>query len=110
MKDEVPPAFIFVKEDKVTYRVNCNDILFIESVGDYNKIVTAQKVYLTYQTLRKLQEILPANSFPRIHKSYIVSLSKIDNIIGNQLKIKDILLPVGQTYRESFFKLLEKLK
>ena len=81
--DEPPRNLIFVKEDKITYKVDIEMILFIESVGDYNKIHTRQKVYLTYQTLKKLQDLLPFTSFPRIHKSYIVALSKIDSIIGN---------------------------
>ena len=98
--------FIFIKEEKATYKVDMNDIYFIESVGDYNKIYTKDKVYLTYQTLKKLQDLLPADQFPRVHKSYIISLNKLEKIIGNHIKIMDQDVPIGQTYRKSFFDLI----
>lgn len=99
--------FIFIKEEKATYKVNTNDIYFIESVGDYNKIYTKDKVYLTYQTLKKLQELLPQDKFPRIHKSYIIALNKIDKIVANYVKILNNEIPIGHTYRKSFFDLIE---
>lgn len=108
--NEPQQSFIFVKEDKITYKVDVNDILYIESVGDYNKIYTLQRVYLTYQTLKKLQELLPHEQFPRVHKSYIIALNKVDNIIGNQVKINNEAIPVGQTYRKAFFNLVDKFQ
>ncbi|MFC2096091.1 LytR/AlgR family response regulator transcription factor [Bacteroidota bacterium] len=99
--------YIFVKEDKATYKISMNDIYFIESVGDYNKIYTKDKVYLAYQTLKKLQDLLPSDQFPRIHKSYIIALNKIEKIIGNHIKIMGQDVPIGQTYRKSFFDLIE---
>lgn len=104
---ESKPNFLFVKEDKVTYKVDLNEILYIESVGDYNKIITTEKVYVTYQTLKKLVGYLPEHEFARIHKSFIISIAKIDRIIGNQVKIKDQAIPIGQTYRKGFFELIE---
>ncbi|MBI9034224.1 MAG: response regulator transcription factor [Bacteroidales bacterium] len=95
-------AFIFVKSDKITYKVDHKDILYIESVGDYVKIITDDKSILSYQSLKKLEEILPAKYFPRIHKSFIISVSRIDSIEGNQIKIKDITIPIGRNYKQHF--------
>ena len=105
---EPKQQFIFVKEDKISYKVDIDEIMYIESVGDYNKIYTEKKVYLTYQTLKKLQELLPSNHFPRIHKSYIISFNKIENITGNHVKIKGEIIPIGQSYRKEFFKQVER--
>lgn len=107
---EPKPVFIFVKEDKVTYKIDINDILYIESVGDYNKVFTKKKVYIAYQTLKKLQKLLPDDLFPRVHKSYIVSLHKVDSIIGNQVKIMDSYIPIGHMYRKTFLDLVDKFR
>ncbi len=95
-------AFIFVKSDKVTYKINHKDILYIESVGDYIKIITNDKNVMSYQSLKKLEDVLPVKYFPRVHKSFIVSVSKIDSIEGNQIKIKDNIIPIGRNYKQHF--------
>ena len=96
------PDFIFVKEDSTTYKVSLIDILYIESIGDYIKIHTANKIYITYQTLKKMDENLPSNVFVRVHKSFIVSFNKIDSIQGNVIKMGNHEIPVGYSYRKSF--------
>jgi DNA-binding LytR/AlgR family response regulator len=98
--------FIFIKEDKTIYKINFDDILFIESIGDYNKIHTEKKTHIAYQTLKKIELVLPGNLFIRVHKSYIVSLRYIDSIDGNQIKIKDKIIPIGKFYRKSIISLM----
>jgi DNA-binding LytR/AlgR family response regulator len=98
---------IFVKVDKVNYKVNLDDILYIESVGDYIKIFTSEKNYLTNITMKKIEAGLPSCSFKRVHKSYIISISKINSAEGNMIKINNAVIPIGQTYRKDFFKLIE---
>lgn len=106
-RQQLEGSFIFVKDDKVTYRIDLNDILYVEAVGDYVKVVTQDKVYMTCQTMKKMETWLPANRFPRVHKSYIIAISKINSIEGNILNINQMLIPIGQTYRKSFSDLLE---
>ena len=93
-------SFIFIKEDKVSYNVDVNKIFYIEAVGDYIKIFTPEKIFLTYMSLKKIAETLPASKFLRVHKSYIVSADKIKLIDGNVIRILDNRIPIGKSYRK----------
>ncbi len=108
-RQQIDEAFIFVKDDKISYRVDLKDIYYVEAVGDYAKIVTSKKVYVTCQTMKKMESILPSNRFPRVHKSYIIAISKINSIEGNILNISGTQISVGQTYRKAFFDLIDSL-
>ena len=98
--------FMFVKSGKKTFKVNLNDILYIEALGDYVKIYTTQKMIVSYQSLKNIENILPASFFPRVHKSFVISLSKVDHIEGNHVRIKDREIPIGSNYKLEFEKLL----
>ncbi|MEQ9405163.1 MAG: LytTR family DNA-binding domain-containing protein [Cyclobacteriaceae bacterium] len=101
--------FILLKADKKTHRVNFEDLLFFESIGDYVKAhIRGKNVLIIGDTLKKLEESLPENLFIRIHKSYIISISHLEYIEGNRVKIGDELIPVGQTYREKVNDLFNK--
>ena len=60
--------------------------------------------------MKQLEEILPPNRFVRVHKSYIIALDKINAIERQEIYIKDRIIPIGITYQEQFFKLLESRK
>jgi DNA-binding LytR/AlgR family response regulator len=92
--------YIFIKEDKTIYKIDFRDILYIESLGDYNKIHTEKKTHIAYQTLKKLELTLPENRFVRVHKSFIISIQHIESIDGNQIKIKGNSIPIGKIYRK----------
>jgi len=100
--------FIFVKDDKVTYKIDIDKILYIESMGDYVKIITEDKNYISNQTMKRIEELLIRKDFPRIHKSFLVNLSKIESIMGNMICIKKFNIPIGKTYRKDFFDLLSE--
>jgi DNA-binding LytR/AlgR family response regulator len=104
---ETGVEYVFVKEGNSTHKVNVADIILIESVGDYNKIHTSEKVYITYQTLKEINSLLPYALFPRIHKSFVIHMKYLEYITGNSVKIKDKLLPVGKTYRKQFFDIVK---
>ncbi|MDF2190798.1 LytTR family DNA-binding domain-containing protein [Paraflavitalea sp. CAU 1676] len=95
--------FIFVKADKKVFKVNLADILFVEALDDYVRIVTNQGNYLVHDTMKGLQEELPALQFMRVHKSYIIARSKIVFIEGNYVRIADRDIPIGASYREEVF-------
>lgn len=95
--------FIFVKADKKVYRINLSAIEYIEALDDYVRIVTTDTQYLVHDTMKGMQEELPAAEFMRIHKSYIISRSKIVFIEGNYVRIADKDIPIGASYREEVF-------
>ena len=104
--DHPSASFIMVKSDKRLHRVSLIDILYIQSYGDFIKIHTRDKTFIGSETLRNTESLLPSDLFIRIHKSYIISVMAFKYIEGNQVKIGEQMLPIGQTYKE---KLLRKL-
>jgi two-component system LytT family response regulator len=99
--------FIFVKTEHKIQKVYLNDILFIEGLKDYISIFTAAERIITLQNMKKMEDALPAKHFIRVHKSYIVSINKIDSIERSRIFIADKIIPVGDTYREEFFKIVD---
>jgi two-component system, LytTR family, response regulator len=100
---ETSSDFIFVKTDYRLVKVLLSDILYIEGMRDYRCIYTSCGKILTLQTFGSFEEQLPANQFARIHKSYMVSLSKIESIEKHRVKIGKELLPVSESYRDGFY-------
>ena len=90
---------IFVKEDHITYQLNLEDVLFIEAYGNYLKVHTLEKVYVTRETMHDMEHKLPKDLFLRVHKSFIVSLPKIGSISGNRIYINEKELPIGEMYK-----------
>ncbi|HKK45285.1 MAG TPA: LytTR family DNA-binding domain-containing protein [Balneolaceae bacterium] len=99
--------FVFVKVDKVLHKVDFEDILYIESDKDYVNIVKTDGSLMLLQTLKYWQDLLPDRDFARVHKSFIVNISKIKKIAGNQIEIADRFIPVGRAFKQDF---LEKIK
>jgi DNA-binding LytR/AlgR family response regulator len=106
---EAEDQFIFVKSSKKTYRISLNDILYIEALGDYVKIFTTDRMIVSYQSMKNLEAILSPKQFPRIHKSFIVSLARIDMIEGNQVRLKDRYIPIGTNFKAEFEKLIRTI-
>ncbi|KQS35976.1 LytTR family DNA-binding domain-containing protein [Pedobacter sp. Leaf194] len=102
--------FIFIKGDTKNkfIKVNYNEILYIEGLKNYVSVYTATQRIITYQSLRELETQLPHPPFYRVHKSYIISLEKIKTIDGNALFIADQSIPIGDTYKEDFFKIVRE--
>jgi len=99
--------FIFVKTEHKIQKVYLNDILFIEGLKDYISIFTPAERIITLQNMKKMEDALPPKHFIRVHKSYIVSINKIDSIERSRIFIGDKIIPVGDTYREEFFKIID---
>jgi DNA-binding LytR/AlgR family response regulator len=98
--------FFFVKTEYRIEKIFFQDILFIEGMRDYRCIQTNSKKILTLQTFTELVQELPKSKFCRVHKSYMVTLNKIDLIERNRIKIKDKLIPISETYKESFYTMI----
>jgi DNA-binding LytR/AlgR family response regulator len=102
--------YILVKSDYNTLKINVEDILFVEGLKDYVKIhtVESKKPIVTHNSLKKIQQALPANRFIRIHKSFIISLKYIISINKAQVIIGDNYIPIGESYKSNFLSRLEK--
>jgi DNA-binding LytR/AlgR family response regulator len=106
------PDYIFVKADKKLVKINYSDILYIEGLKDYVIIRMDKGRVITLQTMKSLEDKLPSKMFKRIHRSYIVSISKINAIVGNMVEIMEKNqakhLPIGKNYREELLEIINK--
>lgn len=100
------PDFIFLKVGQKIRKVDLSDILYVEGLKDYVSVYTLTERILTLQTMKKIEDILPAPRFVRVHKSYLVALDKIDYIERQRIFIKNNPIPLGDTYKDDFMRLL----
>lgn len=99
--------FIFVKTEHKIQKIYLDDILYIEGLKDYISIFTKTERIITLQNMKKMEESLPGKAFIRVHKSYIVAIGKIESIERSRIQIGEKIIPIGDTYREYFFKQIE---
>lgn len=98
---------IFVKEDKKYYQIKLKDILFIEAYGNYVKIHLVDKTIVSHQTLTSFTHHLPENQFMRVHKSFMISIDKIELIEGNRISILEHKIPIGKMYKLNVNRLIK---
>ena len=99
--------YVFIKADNKLVKIFYHDILYIEALQNYVTIhTTNNKKYITYLTFKSMEESLPSDQFIRVHKSYLVSASKIESIEGNCIRIGQHEIPISRTVKEE---VLEKL-
>jgi DNA-binding LytR/AlgR family response regulator len=100
------PDAMFVKNEHRLQRVAFDDILYIEGMKEYLMIYTTTGKVLTLQSFRRVEEVLPPERFARIHKSFLVALSRIEHVERGKVQVAGRLLPIGDTYREAFATLI----
>ena len=103
-------GYIFVKVENKMVRVELDDILYVEGLKNYVSIYTKTQRIISLQVMKQLEEVLPPNRFVRVHKSYIVALDKIQSIEKQEIQIKNEIIPIGNTYADHFFSLVESRK
>lgn len=99
--------YIMVKVEYRTVRIELQHILYIEGLKDYVKIYAGKKPLLTKSTMKNIEEKLPADQYVRVHKSFIVALSKIDSIENNRIIIGEKYIPIGNLFRANFYSILD---
>jgi two-component system response regulator LytT len=109
-EERIENEFLFLKVEYQLVRIALNDILYIEGLKDYVKVWlnSAEKPILSLTSLKSLEEKLPAKRFMRVHRSFIVSLDKINSITRNALQIGKVNITVGDQYKEAFSAFLSK--
>ena len=106
LKNEPEPSFLFLRADRKNVKIQLHEILFIESLKDYVKVVTNDRTIVAKQSISTIEENLPEEAFLRIHRSFIVSLSKIDSFTAGLIQIGKYELPVSRSYRHEVEKVL----
>jgi two-component system, LytTR family, response regulator len=107
-KNEIPgdKKFIFVKTEYRLEKILLNEVFYIEGMKDYRRIHTTNKRIMTLQTFIDFEKEISSNLICRVHKSFMVSLDKIESIERDRIKIKDTLIPISDTYRQTFYELI----
>jgi len=101
---------LFVKDGSDLVKINTKDILYINALSDYVKIVTKIKEIAILSTMKNIFVKLPDDKFMRVHRSYIVRISKIDKISDHIIEIDKQLIPVSKSYREELYVKLNLLR
>ena len=92
--------FIFLNVQKKKVKILFSEIIYIESQREYIKIVTIKKEYISKMCTHEIEELLPSTLFKRIHRSYIISISKIDSYTAESVDVNGIPIPIGRGYRD----------
>lgn len=98
--------FINLRADRKNIKIPLDDILYIESLKDYIKVVTTTKNIISKQSISSLEEMLPASNFLRIHRSFIIAVNKIESFTSDTIEIANHELPISRMYRHEVEKLL----
>ncbi len=99
-------SFVYFRADRKMVKVTLKDILYIESMKDYVKIFTDSGTIITKQSISSVEEMLPEKEFTRVHRSYIVSLSRIRTFTNELIEIDKAEIPIGKLYRNGVMKVL----
>ena len=98
-ESEEKKDFIFLKVQKKNVKVLFSEIVFIESQREYIKIVTTKKEYISKMSTHEIEGLLPPNLFKRIHRSFIVSITKIESYTAEMVEVNGVSIPIGRDYR-----------
>ena len=103
------PESIFVKSDYKLVQVQLKDILYIEGLKDYIRIQTEDgQGILTLMSMKSIEDFLPADTFVRVHRSYIINMNKIKTIERNRIIFGKVYIPISDSYKDRFTELLDK--
>ncbi len=111
--EKIIPAdkdYIFVKTEYRLEKIMLNDIRYIEGMRDYRRIHTTNKKIMTLQTFKEFEEQISPSIICRVHKSYMVSIDKVESIERDEIKIGEIFIPISETYKKSFYDLIKHSK
>jgi DNA-binding LytR/AlgR family response regulator len=99
--------YLFIRDNNILKKLKLEEILWIEAMGDYVKIRTETQWHIVHTTLKAVEEKIKSAKLMRVHRSYIISLDKIDSIEDGAVNITNTPIPVAESYRS---KLIQKIK
>jgi DNA-binding LytR/AlgR family response regulator len=91
--------FIFIKDGTSNYKINFDELLYVQAYGNFAKVFTTKQTIVASTTMKHLEEELPDNQFTRVHKSFIINIQKVNKIEGNTIYINKTEIPVGAVYK-----------
>ena len=103
-----PVNFLNVKADRKTYKIDISEILYLESLKDYVRILYSDKSILTHDSLSNMEVVLNGCGFVRIHRSFLVAIDKIKSFDAESIFLKNTELPISRTYKKTVLAILEK--
>jgi DNA-binding LytR/AlgR family response regulator len=92
--------YLFLNVQKKKVKILFSEIVYIESQREYIKIVTTKKEYVSKLSTHEIEDLLPAHLFKRIHRSFIVSISKIESYTAEEVEVNGVRIPIGRGYRD----------
>jgi len=92
-------SHMFIKVDGKLVRLNSDDILYIESMGDYVRFTTQDRKYVTHNTIKNIESRMDASRFMKVHRSYIVNLSQVEGLYEDELSIRGERIPVSKAHK-----------
>ena len=93
--------FIFIHTERKKVKILFSEIVYIESQREYIRIVTTKKEYISKMSTHEIETLLPANLFKRIHRSFIISISKIESYTAEMVEVNGVSVPIGRGYRNN---------
>jgi two-component system LytT family response regulator len=92
--------YLFLNVQKKKVKILFSEIVYIESQREYIKIITTKREYISKMSTHEIEEMLPENLFKRIHRSFIVSVSKIESYTAEMVEVNGVSIPIGRGYRD----------
>jgi DNA-binding LytR/AlgR family response regulator len=92
--------YLFLNVQKKKVKILFSEIVYVESQREYIKIITTKKVYISKMSTHEMEALLPADLFKRIHRSFIVSISKIESYTAEIVEVNGVSIPIGRDYRD----------
>ena len=102
-------GYVFIKEATRLIRLELDDIYYVMGLKNYVSIMTKSHRIVSLQTMKQMEELLPARRFVRVHRSYLVALDKIISVEKQQIHVKDKVIPIGNVYLPAFLKKIAKM-
>lgn len=110
-KGLIDEEFIFIRADRMIYRIRISEIEYVESIENYVKVVTSSEKIVTRSTFKEFLKLLTSKGISQVHKSYAVNVGRIKKTEGNQITTEGgNIIPLSKTYKESFIRRLTKLE
>ncbi|NUM32443.1 MAG: response regulator transcription factor [Bacteroidetes bacterium] len=106
-QSDIENDYIFIKSNQKQIKLSLDQILYIEAFADYIKLYTAEKRYITLQTMKNMEQKMPKDKFIRVHRSFIAGIKNITSFNSTELEINGTKIPVGKSYKDDFLAIMK---